>query len=135
MRKQGIALKHHRYAAICRRHGIHDAATDRNLTSARVFQPGDDAKKCRLSAAGRPEEHAELIVCNLEITSRSTGACSPNAFEMPCKDIAATASPFFWFNVKSNFAKNTAWRPCGNSINVVVQEQISSVWYDWQEFF
>src|ERR1700733_7172721 len=30
-----------------------------------------------------------------KFTSRSTGACSPNAFEMPCKDIAATASPIF----------------------------------------
>src|SRR5471032_3003217 len=120
MREQGIALKHHRYAALCRRYGVHDTATDSNLASARVFQPRNDAKKCRLSAAGRPEEHAELIMCNLEIYIPKHRSMLSERLRNALQRYRSHHVSIFWFNVKSIFAKNTARKPSGKSINVVV---------------
>jgi hypothetical protein len=67
MRKERIALKHHRDAALGGRHVIDDAPADRQVAVRHIFEPCDHAQQRGLAAARRPEEHAKLVLADLQI--------------------------------------------------------------------
>ncbi|EDT05454.1 conserved hypothetical protein [Burkholderia ambifaria IOP40-10] len=67
VRKQRVALEHHRDAALGGRHVVDAAAVDRQLAVAQVLEARDHPQQGRLAAAGRPEEHAELVRADLQI--------------------------------------------------------------------
>src|SRR5207248_200366 len=52
--------------AVLRLDVVDQAVPDLDGACGRLLEPGDDAKCCRLPAAGRPEQDEELLVGHLE---------------------------------------------------------------------
>ena len=67
VRVERVGLEDHRDVAVLRRHLVDDTVTDPNLALADLLEPGDHAQGRRLAAAGRADEHHELLVLGFEI--------------------------------------------------------------------
>jgi hypothetical protein len=67
MRKQRIALEHHRHTALRRRHVVDETAGDRQVAVGHVFEAGDHPQQGGFAAAGRTEKHTELVLADLQI--------------------------------------------------------------------
>jgi hypothetical protein len=67
VREQRVALEHHCHPAVGWRHVVDDAAGNAHLAAGGVFQAGDDTQQRRLAAAGRPQEHAELVFADVQV--------------------------------------------------------------------
>jgi len=66
LRVQGIVLEYHRDVASPRFEVSDVAAVNEDSASVGVFEARDDAKRGRLSTAGRTDEHHELAVLGCE---------------------------------------------------------------------
>ena len=66
VRIQRIALEHHRDVAILRFHLVDDLAVDRDRAAGDLLQPRQHSQQRRLAAAGRPDEHHEFAVVDVE---------------------------------------------------------------------
>ena len=62
-----VALEDHRDVAVACGHPVHDAISDSQHAFADVLEPRDHAKRRRLPAPGRTDEHHELAVCDLQV--------------------------------------------------------------------
>jgi hypothetical protein len=67
VRKQRVALEHHRDAALGGRHVVDAAAVDRQLAVAQILEARDHPQQRRLAAARRAQEHAELVRADVQI--------------------------------------------------------------------
>ena len=67
MRIERVGLEHHRQAALGRRHVDHVLAVDQDLPAGDVLKSGDQAQQRGLAAAGRPDEHHEGAVLDIQI--------------------------------------------------------------------
>jgi hypothetical protein len=67
VRVQGVVLKNHRDVAVLRRDFIHDALADRKPARRDRLESGDHAQRGALPASGRPNEHDELAVRDIQI--------------------------------------------------------------------
>ena len=67
MRIERVVLEHHRDVALARRHVVHHLVVDGDFASGHRFEPGDHAENRALAAAGRPDQHDELAVGDLEV--------------------------------------------------------------------
>ena len=66
VRVQGVRLEHHGDVAILGFEVVHDLAADAQLAGRDRLEPGDHPQRGRLAAAGRPDEHQELAVGDVE---------------------------------------------------------------------
>jgi hypothetical protein len=66
VRVQRVALEDHREVAGARREIGDVAAADHDLAGRRLLQPRDQAEQRRLAAPGRPDQHHELAVADLQ---------------------------------------------------------------------
>ena len=66
VRVERVVLEHHRDVAILRRQVVDDPVADRDRAVGDLLEPGDHAQGRRLAAPGRPDEHEELAVLDLE---------------------------------------------------------------------
>jgi hypothetical protein len=69
VRVERIVLEHHSDTALTRLKIGHIATPDPDLAVVSIFEAGNEAQKRRLPAAGRPEQHEKLSVCDGEIDS------------------------------------------------------------------
>ena len=67
VRIERVVLEHHRDVAVARRHVVDDVAADPDLAAGDLLQPGDHAQRGGLAAAGRADQHDELLVGDLEV--------------------------------------------------------------------
>jgi hypothetical protein len=67
VRVERVALEDHRHVAVLRRQVVDDAVADLDLARADLLQAGEHPQRRRLPATGRPDEHHELPVGDLEI--------------------------------------------------------------------
>ena len=67
MRVERIILEHHRDAAFCRRKLIDSLPVDVDFAAIRLFKAGNQPKKGRFSAAGRPDKDREFFLFDLQI--------------------------------------------------------------------
>jgi hypothetical protein len=67
VRVERVALEDHRHVSILRRQVVDDAVADPDLAVADLLQAGQHPQRRRLPAAGRPDEHHELAVGDLEV--------------------------------------------------------------------
>src|SRR6185503_9853651 len=67
VRVERVVLEHHRDIAIGRLDLVDDATADVDLTAGDGLQACDHAQQRGLAAAGRPDQHAELAVADVEI--------------------------------------------------------------------
>jgi hypothetical protein len=63
---EGVVLEDHREVPLLRRHLVHQPVADVDPAGARLLQPGGDAQRGGLAAAGRPQEDEELAVLDLQ---------------------------------------------------------------------
>jgi hypothetical protein len=73
VRKQRVALEHHAGVAVPGRQKGHILAADARRAAARLDEAGDHAQGGGLAAAGRPEQHDELAVGDVERHPRDDG--------------------------------------------------------------
>ena len=66
VRVERVVLEDHRDVAVLRRQVVHDPAADRDRPVRDRLEARDHAERRRLPAAGRPDEHEELAVRDLE---------------------------------------------------------------------
>ncbi len=66
VRVQRVALEDHGDVAVLRLDVVDLAVPDLDRAFGRLLEPGDHAERGRLAAAGRAEEHEELLVGHLE---------------------------------------------------------------------
>src|SRR4051794_22963573 len=62
-----IALEHHGHVPVAGWNPVHHALADPYLALADVLQAGDHAQCGGLSAPGRPDQHEELTVCDIQV--------------------------------------------------------------------
>src|SRR5215468_5260124 len=67
VRVERVVLEHHGNVAFFRRHVVHDALADADLTCRDVLQAGDHSQQGRFAAAGRANQHNELPVAYRDI--------------------------------------------------------------------
>ncbi|KAG1255290.1 hypothetical protein G6F65_016700 [Rhizopus arrhizus] len=67
VRIQRDALEHHGHVAPVGRHLVHAPVGDADLTARGRVQPGDHVQRGGLAAAGRPEQHHELAVADVQV--------------------------------------------------------------------
>ncbi len=67
VRIKRVRLEHHGKAALRRRLGSGVAPVDQHLPARGLFEPGDHAQKCRLSAAGGADEDDELTFLDRQV--------------------------------------------------------------------
>ena len=67
VRVERVALEHHRDVAVARRHVVDDALADADRALGDRLEAGEHAQRSRLAAAGRPDEHHELAVRDVEV--------------------------------------------------------------------
>jgi hypothetical protein len=66
MRVERVVLEDHRDVAILRRDAVDDAFADPDMALGDRLEPGHHAERRGLTAAGRPDQHHELAVRDLE---------------------------------------------------------------------
>jgi hypothetical protein len=67
MRVQGVALEHHRQAALSRRRIVDAFAGYADFARADFLQSGDHAQQRRFAAAGRPHQDHEFAIPDGEL--------------------------------------------------------------------
>ena len=67
MRVERIALENHRDVALARRQAVGDRAADCEHPAGDRLEAGDHAQRRRLAASGRPDQHQEFAVLDLEV--------------------------------------------------------------------
>ena len=67
VRVERVVLEHHGHVAVLRRHIVDHLAVDHDLAVGDVLEAGDHAQGGRLAAAGRPDQHHEFLVGDVEI--------------------------------------------------------------------
>ena len=67
VRVERIILEDHRHVAVARANLVDDLAADFDVAGVGVLESGDGAKQRALAAAGRPDQHGELAVGNVEV--------------------------------------------------------------------
>jgi hypothetical protein len=67
VRVQRELLEHHRHPALPYRQVVGRLVVQRHAARGGLLQPGDDAQDRGLAAAGRPEEHDELALGDLQV--------------------------------------------------------------------
>ena len=67
VRIERVVLEHHRHVAVFRRHVVDHLAVDPDLAAGDVLEAGDHPQRRRLAAAGRADQHDELLVGDVEI--------------------------------------------------------------------
>ena len=67
VRIERVVLEDHRDVAVLRRHVVDDLTVDHHLPGGDRLESGDHPQRGRLPAAGRPDEHDELAVGDLEV--------------------------------------------------------------------
>ena len=67
VRVERVVLEHHRHVAVLRRDVVDHLAVDRDLAAGDVLEAGDHPQRRRLAAAGRADQHHELLVGDVEI--------------------------------------------------------------------
>ena len=67
MRVERVVLKDHRDVAVLGLELVDPPVADADLAGADLLEPGDHPKRRRLAAAGRADEHHELLVGDREI--------------------------------------------------------------------
>jgi len=67
VRIKRIVLEHHRDVSILRREFVHHLAVDHDLARRDVLQPRNPAQERALAAAGRPDQHQELLIGNVDV--------------------------------------------------------------------
>jgi hypothetical protein len=67
VRIERVGLEHHGQAALGRRHVDDVLAVDQDLAARDVLEPRDQPQQRGLAAAGRPDEHHEGAVLDVEI--------------------------------------------------------------------
>ncbi len=72
VRVERVALEHHRDVAVTRRHVVDDALADPQRALGDLLEAGDHPQRRRLAAPGRPDEHHELAVGDLEVETSLT---------------------------------------------------------------
>ncbi len=96
---QGVGLEDHGDAALGRG-GVERADTlDQQVAGGRLFQTGDDAQQGRLAATGRPDDHDELAVVDVEVDALQDLLC-PEAFLQSSEFDLGHASLYFCFNAQ-----------------------------------
>ena len=67
MRVERVILEHHRDVAILRRPVVDDLAADIDVAGGDFLEARDHAQRRRLAAAGRADQHDELVIGNVEV--------------------------------------------------------------------
>ena len=67
VRVERVVLEHHGDVAVHRRQLVDDVVVDRDVAGADRLEPGDHPQRRRLAAAGRADEHHELLVADLQV--------------------------------------------------------------------
>ena len=67
MRIERIVLEHHRNSAVLRGEFVDHFAANRDVARGDCFQAGNHPQRRALAATGRPDEHDEFIVRDVEI--------------------------------------------------------------------
>ena len=67
VRVERVALEDHRDVAVARGHVIDDSLADLDDALADVLEPRQHAQRRRLATSGRPDEHHELAVLDVEV--------------------------------------------------------------------
>jgi hypothetical protein len=67
VRVQGVVLEYHCNITVARRNIIDDVAIDPDLAAADLLQPRDHSQRRRLAATGRPDQHYELMIGDVQI--------------------------------------------------------------------
>jgi hypothetical protein len=62
-----IALEHHCDIALVGRHVVHLGVVETQAAFGNLFEAGDHVERRRLAAAGRPEQHQELLVPDSQV--------------------------------------------------------------------
>ena len=70
VRVQGVVLEDHRDVAVLRRQVVHDPVPDAHRAARDLLEPGHHAQRRGLPAPGRPDEHHELAVGDVEVQAR-----------------------------------------------------------------
>jgi hypothetical protein len=66
LRIQRVVLEDHRDVALARRHTVHQRIADEHRARRHRLEPGEHPQRRRLAGAGRPHEHHELRVGDLQ---------------------------------------------------------------------
>src|SRR4051812_27742847 len=69
MRIEGVGLKHHCDVPLLRLQGGYILVSDQNASGGGCFQPGNHSERGALAAPGRPDQHHEFPVGDLQIQS------------------------------------------------------------------
>ncbi len=67
VRIERVVLEHHGDVPVLGRHVVDDVAADRDVATRDLLEAGDHAERRALAAAGRPDQHDELLVGDVEI--------------------------------------------------------------------
>ena len=67
MRIERVVLEHHRDVAVLRRYVVDDVAADHDVAAGDVLKPRNHPQRRRFAAAGRADQHDELLVRDIEI--------------------------------------------------------------------
>ena len=73
MREQRVALEHGMHRAQMRGHVRNVLAIDQDVSLGRKLEPGDQAQRRRLAAAGRPQHCEELALPDRQIHPAERG--------------------------------------------------------------
>ena len=63
--------------ALGRGERVDELAADEDVAARSAVEPGDHAQQRRLAAAGRPDQHDELAVLDLEVRCRRARVAEP----------------------------------------------------------
>ena len=67
MRVEGVVLEDHRDVAVFGGHVVDHPLADADLAVGDLLQAGDHAQRGRLAAAGRADQHHELLVPDVQV--------------------------------------------------------------------
>jgi hypothetical protein len=67
VRIERVQLEHESRVALLRRQLVHPSITDADFAGVDALQPGQCAQRGGLAAAGRPEQHDELAVPDVQV--------------------------------------------------------------------
>ena len=94
VRIQRVVLEHHRDVAVLRRHVVHQRAVDVDLPIGRFLEAGDHAQGSALAAAGRADEHDELLVGDVQVDASNRLHLVEPLHDVAQRDVSHLPPPF-----------------------------------------
>ena len=76
VRIERVVLEHHGDVAILRRQVVDHLAADRDVAGSDFLEARDHAQRRALAAAGRADQHDELVVRDVEMMPRTASTSS-----------------------------------------------------------